>query len=64
MNSLRNLIDFFKDAYNELKHVSWLTRKEMIASTTVVVLVVCVMTFYIFIVDVSLTKIVTGLIRF
>jgi len=51
VTSIKNLIDFFKDAYNELKHVSWLTRNEMIASTVVVVIVVGVMSVYIVVVD-------------
>jgi len=45
------LIDFLKDAYNELTHVSWLTKKEMLASTYVVILVVVAMACFIASVD-------------
>ena len=51
MTSLRNLIDFFKDSYNELTHVSWLTKKEMIASTYVVIIVVLLTSCFIASVD-------------
>jgi len=58
VTSLRSLIEFFKDSYNELKHVSWLTRKEMMASTAVVVVVVAITTVLIFIFDITLTRLV------
>jgi preprotein translocase SecE subunit len=51
MNIASNFIVFLKDAWAELKQVSWLTFPQMVASTWVVVLLVIVMAAYIFFVD-------------
>ena len=61
MTSLNKLVEFFKDSYNELKHVSWLTRKEMMASTAVVVIVVGIATVLVFIFDITLTRLMTAI---
>ena len=61
MTSLNKLIEFFKDSYNELTHVSWLTRKEMMASTAVVVVVVAIATILVFVFDITLTRLVTAI---
>ena len=57
MKSIRNLIRFFKDAYNELKHVTWLSKKEVIASTYVVIIVVIAMAIFVSAVDFILARI-------
>jgi preprotein translocase SecE subunit len=62
MASLRSFIEFLKDAYNELQHVSWLTRKEMMASTAVVVIVVIIATILVFIFDATLTRLLTAIL--
>ena len=45
------LIDFFKEAWAELKQVAWLTTPQMIASTWIVVILVFVVAIYIATVD-------------
>ena len=62
MTSLKSLIEFLEDAYNELRHVSWLTRKEMMASTAVVVIVVAIATVLVFIFDITLTRLLTAIL--
>lgn len=44
-------IRFFKDAYEELKRVTWLSRKQMVASTFLVLVLVLIMSVYVFLVD-------------
>jgi len=44
-------IRFFKDSWQELKQVNWLTRKQMIASTWLVILLVIVFSIYVGTVD-------------
>ena len=43
--------DFFKEAYQELRLVSWLSRPQMIASTILVVLFTLIMGAYVSLID-------------
>ena len=45
------LFSFFKEAYGELKKATWLSRKEMVQSTVVVIVLVLIMAAYIAVVD-------------
>ncbi|MBI4051593.1 MAG: preprotein translocase subunit SecE [Elusimicrobia bacterium] len=42
-----DISQFFREAYAELKKATWLSRKEVIGSTVVIVLLVMVMALYI-----------------
>lgn len=53
---MKKLIQFLKDAWVELKKVSWPGRKEIIASTVVVVIVGFLLMLYIGIIDFLLSK--------
>ncbi|HOW28437.1 MAG TPA: preprotein translocase subunit SecE [Elusimicrobiota bacterium] len=48
---MSELIKFFKEAYDELKRVTWLSKTEMLASTWLVILLVIVMAIYVGAVD-------------
>ncbi len=48
---MNNLINFFKESWSELKQVAWLTTPQMIASTWVVLILVVIMSIYVFSVD-------------
>ena len=50
------LFRFFKEAWEELKKVTWLTRKQMIASTWLVVVLVILASIYISIVDFIISR--------
>jgi preprotein translocase SecE subunit len=49
---------FLKDAWLELKQVSWLTPPQVVASTGLVVALVIVMAIYVLIVDRTLSHII------
>ncbi len=51
------LIQFIKEAYEELKKVTWLTRPQMIASTWLVILLVIVMSVYVGFVDFVIARV-------
>ncbi len=53
---MASLIEFFKEAYEELKKVTWLSRKQMIASTWLVILLVIVFALYVGVVDFIIAK--------
>jgi preprotein translocase subunit SecE len=54
---MAGLIQFIKEAYEELKRVTWLTRPQMIASTWLVILLVIVMSIYVGMVDFIIARI-------
>jgi preprotein translocase subunit SecE len=53
---MKKLIEFLKAAWVELKKVSWPGRKEIIASTVVVVIVGFLLMLYIGLIDFLLAK--------
>lgn len=55
-DGLRRSVEFFKEAWQELKKVHWPSRKETYAATLVVVVVVLVISLFLAIVDLGLTK--------
>jgi preprotein translocase subunit SecE len=60
---LNSVFNFVKESYIELKKVTWLNKKEVIASTLVVVILIVIMSIYIGIIDFILAKIVSLFLR-
>ncbi|MDI6757779.1 MAG: preprotein translocase subunit SecE [Endomicrobiia bacterium] len=57
MNSAVNSIKtFFIEAYEELKKVTWLSKKEVVASTVAIIIIVVIASLYIGVVDFLLSK--------
>jgi preprotein translocase SecE subunit len=48
---MKQLFQFFKEAYEELKKVAWLTRQQMMASTWLVIFLVFIFAVYVALVD-------------
>jgi len=53
---------FLKESKIELKKVKWPTRKELLASTAVVIVLTLVVAFFLGIVDFGLIKIIRGIV--
>lgn len=53
---------FLREARVELKKVKWPTRKELLAATSVVIILVLVVAFYLGLVDFGLIKIIKNII--
>jgi preprotein translocase subunit SecE len=51
-------VQFFKEAYAELKKVSWLSRKEAVASTVVVIILVIIVAIFVGFTDFLLARII------
>ena len=51
-----NLIEFLKEAYAELKKVTWLSRKDVIRATFGVIVVVIIFSLYVGLVDFLISK--------
>jgi len=56
MNILAKPVNFIKEVRTELSKVSWSTRKELMASTVLVIVVTAIMTVFIGIVDLGLSR--------
>ncbi len=48
---MNNLVNFFKESWSELRQVAWLTTPQVIASTWVVIILVVIMSIFVFAVD-------------
>jgi preprotein translocase subunit SecE len=55
-------VRFLREARSELKKVKWPTKKELLASTAVVIVLVLIVSLYLGIVDFGLIKLVKGVI--
>ena len=61
-DSVRHLTEFFEEAWQELKKVYWPSRKETYAATLVVIVLVVLISIYLAVVDLGLTKIIQAII--
>lgn len=56
MNILAKPVNFINEVRSELRKVAWSTRKELLASTVLVITVTVIMTIFIGIVDLVLSR--------
>jgi preprotein translocase subunit SecE len=63
METLKKVRDFFHDVLIEFRRVSWPTRKEVVGSTSVVIVMVLVLAVFLAVVDHALTWLVRLVIR-
>ena len=63
METLRKVREFFHDVLVEFRRVSWPTRKEVVGSTSVVIVMVLVLAVFLAVVDHALTWLVRLIIR-
>jgi len=59
----QKFVKFLKESWGEFKRVTWPTKKELISSTTVVILFVLFFAVFIGIIDLLLTQIFTIFIK-
>jgi preprotein translocase subunit SecE len=63
MSFVNDSVQFFKEAYVELKKVTWPGRKEIIAATIVVSILVIIVAAYVGVIDFFLARILGILLR-
>jgi preprotein translocase subunit SecE len=61
-DGIRRLIEFFQESWQELKKVHWPSRKETYAATLVVIIVVILVSMYLALVDLALTKAIQSIV--
>ncbi|PWB43620.1 MAG: preprotein translocase subunit SecE [Candidatus Methylomirabilota bacterium] len=63
MQRWEQLIQFLKEVRTELKKVNWPLRKEVVGSTIVVIVSVFILSFFLGLVDITLQKLITLVVR-
>ncbi len=63
MNILAKPVNFLKEVRVELSKVSWSTRQELLASTVLVIVVTGIMTIFIGIVDLGLSRFLSSIFK-
>ena len=61
-DGFRQLVEFIKEAWQELQRVHWPTRKETYAATLVVIIVVILFAIYLALIDLGLAKVIQWII--
>ena len=56
------LISFFKESYAELQKVTWISRKEVMGSTVVIIILVGILSVFVALIDMLFVKIVQMII--
>jgi len=62
-DTVKKIIQFLKETKFELKRVTWPTRKEMLAGTTVVLIIVFIVAFFLGVVDLGLSKLIKAILK-
>jgi preprotein translocase subunit SecE len=62
-DGIRRLIEFFQESWQELKKVHWPSRKETYAATLVVIIVVVLVSVYLALIDLGLTKAIQAIVE-
>jgi preprotein translocase subunit SecE len=61
-DGIRRLIEFFQESWQELRKVHWPSRKETYAATLVVIIVVVLISVYLALIDLGLTKAIQAIV--
>ncbi len=61
-DGFRHTVEFFEESWQELKKVHWPSRKETYAATAVVIVVVVLVSVYLAVVDLALTKVIQAIV--
>ncbi len=52
------IILFFKESYAELQKVTWISRKELIGSTAVIIILIAIISVFVMLIDMLFLKLV------
>ena len=63
MELLNKIREFFHDVLVEFRKVTWPSRREVVGSTTVVIVVVLVLAVFLAVVDITLSRLIGLILR-
>ncbi|MBD3264977.1 MAG: preprotein translocase subunit SecE [Candidatus Omnitrophica bacterium] len=61
--ALKKIPKFVKEAKEELKKINWASRKELVSATVLVIIVAALVTSYIAVIDLGLSRAIQLLLR-
>ena len=59
---IEQITAFFKESYAELKKVTWLSRKEVMGSTVVIIILITIISIFVTLVDFVCLRIISWVI--
>ena len=59
---IQQFIVFFREAYTELEKVTWLSRKEVMGSTVVIIILIGILSVFVALTDLIFVKLVSWII--
>ena len=59
---IEQITAFFKESYGELQKVTWISRKEVMGSTVVIIVLVGIVSIFVALIDMFFVKIVSWII--
>ena len=63
MNIIQKTTNFLKEVRGELGKVAWSTREEVLGSTFVVITITAILTLFIFVVDILLSRLLNLILK-
>jgi len=63
MELINNFRNFVKESYFELQKVSWLSRKEVIGSTIVIIILILIVSFFVGLIDLGVSSLLGVFLR-
>ena len=63
IKAIKRIPIFFTEVREELKKVNWSTRQELGAATVIVIITAAVLTGYIFVVDIGLSRLLQMILK-
>jgi preprotein translocase subunit SecE len=63
MNIIAKPVNFIKEVKAELSKVAWSTRRELLASTIIVIIVTIILAIFVGLIDAGLSKLLTLLFK-
>ena len=60
---IKQIPKFFKEVKEELKKVNWANRRELVSAGAIVIVVSILLTSYIFLVDIGLSKLIQMVLK-
>ena len=63
IKKIKGLPKFFKEVREELKKVNWSSRQELVAAGIIVIITAGLLTTYIFVVDLGLSRLIRLILR-
>ena len=56
---LQEIISFFKESYAELQKVTWISKKEVVGSTIVIIVLIGILSVFVTLIDFAFMKLVS-----